>query len=86
MTGHRLHFAPGPWSGKFNTVDGHPNHEGVVARPKRSLSPRFPVPLTISMVQALEPEIGSICPHSLERLKRRCVKASVYMQGHKCLG
>ena len=68
----RLHFAPGPWSGKFDTADGHPNHEGIVARPKRSLSPRFPVPLTISMVQALEPEIGSICPHSLERLKRRC--------------
>ena len=76
MTDYRLHFAPGPWSGKFNTADGHPNHEGIVARPKRSLSPRFPVPLTISMVQALEPEIGSICPHSLERLKRRCVNAS----------
>ena len=45
-----------------------------MARPKRSLSPRFPVALTASMVQALEPEIGSICPHSLERLKRRCAE------------
>ncbi|KAK9806609.1 hypothetical protein WJX73_009057 [Symbiochloris irregularis] len=67
----RAHFAPGPWKDKFGTADGHPDHEGVVAKAARQCLPRYPVSLSAASVHALENELEGLCPWSIGRLKRR---------------
>lgn len=68
----RAHFGPGPWKEKFGTEDGHPDHEGVIAKASRQLLPRYPVSLSPANVHALEHELEGLCPWSIDRLKRRC--------------
>lgn len=73
---HRVRFAPGPLevASKYKTQDGHPDHEGLTAKQKRSLSRSFGTDLTPQSVLALEKMLGKadeLYRPSLERLKRR---------------
>ncbi|KAL4855809.1 hypothetical protein ACK3TF_003582 [Chlorella vulgaris] len=67
----RVSFAQGPWAGKFQTCDGHPDHEGQLARQRRSAGSSWGRDLTPSAVRAVESELGEACRPSIDRLKRR---------------
>lgn len=69
----RVSFAQGPWAGKFQTCDGHPDHEGQLARQRRSAGSSWGRDLTPSAVRAVESELGEACRPSIDRLKRRWV-------------
>ena len=71
----KVSFAPGPWAGKFSTHDGHPDHEGQLARQRRSSGMGWGRDLTPSAVRAVEAELGEECRPSIDRLKRRWVGA-----------
>lgn len=68
-----VRWAPGPdeIACKYNTHDGHPDHEGCVARQKRRKMTAYGIDLTPQSVKALELELGESCRASLDRLKRR---------------
>ncbi|KAK9826097.1 hypothetical protein WJX81_002391 [Elliptochloris bilobata] len=67
----RVRFAAGPLRAVYHTRDGHPDHEGQVARQRRELGATWPVDLTPGGVRMLEVELGSGYTWSLDRLKRR---------------
>ncbi|KAL0050725.1 hypothetical protein WJX82_005861 [Trebouxia sp. C0006] len=67
----RVHFAPGPLADLYATKDGHPQHEGQTAIQRRSVPSQWPIDLTPHSIRMLEAEVGDICQHSVERLKRR---------------
>lgn len=67
----RVHFAPGPLADLYETKDGHPQHEGQTAIQRRSVPSQWPIDLTPHSIRMLEAEVGDICQHSIERLKRR---------------
>ena len=67
----QVHFAPGPWSDKYRTHAGHPDHEGELARQRRSMGAGWGRDLTPSAVRAVEAELGEACRPSIDRLKRR---------------
>ncbi|GAB4821532.1 hypothetical protein N2152v2_008578 [Parachlorella kessleri] len=67
----KVGFATGPLSDKYQTEDGHPDHEGRTAQPKRCLGQSWGHDLTPSNVKDLETELGEECRPSLDRLKRR---------------
>lgn len=67
----RVRFAQGPFSDQYATKDGHPHHEGQTAIQRRSVSSPWPLDLTPHSIRMLEAEVGDICQHSIERLKRR---------------
>ncbi|KAL4444686.1 hypothetical protein ABPG77_002503 [Micractinium sp. CCAP 211/92] len=67
----RVSFAAGPWAEKFGTQDGHPDHEGQLARQRRNAGARWGADLTPSAVRAVEAELGEECRPSIDRLKRR---------------
>ncbi|DBA79701.1 TPA: hypothetical protein ACH3X1_008371 [Trebouxia sp. C0004] len=67
----RVHFAPGPLADLYATKDGHPQHEGQTAIQRRSVPSQWPIDLTSHSIRMLEAEVGDICQHSIERLKRR---------------
>ena len=75
--GRKVSFAPGPWSDKFSTHDGHPDHEGQLARQRRAGGSGggggWGRDLTPSAVRAVEAELGEECRPSIDRLKRRWV-------------
>jgi hypothetical protein len=71
----KVSFAPGPWADKFSTPDGHPDHEGQLARQRRSAGMGWGRDLTPSAVRAVEAELGEDCRPSIDRLKRRCASA-----------
>ena len=71
---HKVQFSQGPLEQKYGTQDGHPDHEGRLARQRRSLGLSWGHDLTPSSVRALEsgPDaLGEECQPSLSRLKRR---------------
>ena len=73
----QVRFAPGPWSEKFDTQDGHPDHEGQLARQRRSSGQGWGRDLTPSAVRAVEAELGEACRPSIDRLKRRWARVGV---------
>lgn len=67
----RVRFAPGPLP---HYDDGHPPHEGRLARAVRHLPPRYPMSLTKGSVLMLEQLLHEECSDvslSVTRLKRR---------------
>ena len=79
----RVRFAAGPVGDKYSTGDGHPDHEGRVARQRRSLGLSWGHDLTPSSVRSLEGELGEENRASLDRLKRRCVCACAWGGGQR---
>lgn len=75
----QVRFAPGPWADRFRTHDGHPDHEGQLARQRRSMGAGWGRDLTPSAVRAVEAELGEACRPSIDRLKRRCGLAVMRM-------
>ena len=80
----QVRFAPGPWADKFRTHDGHPDHEGQLARQRRSMGAGWGRDLTPSAVRAVEAELGEACRPSIDRLKRRCVLACLLLCACAC--
>jgi hypothetical protein len=89
-TNHRVRFAPGPLevASKYKTQDGHPDHEGLTAKQKRSLGRSFGADLTPQSVLALEKMLGkgdALYRPSLERLKRRVGLLPLRIRNHQYL-
>ena len=66
-------FAPAPKevAEKYDTIDGHPNHEGRIAQQKRRIKKPETEDLTASAIKIIEDELGDVCKPSIIRLKRR---------------
>lgn len=68
----RVRFSRGPLEDRYETPDGHPDHEGRLAQQKRALGASYPMDLTPSSIRMLEVELGESYRPSIDRLKRRC--------------
>lgn len=67
----RVTFATGPLGSVYATTDGHPPHEGEVARPVKKPDKDYRRPLTRAAVETLVELLGDSCVFSLRRLKMR---------------
>ena len=84
MCSFRVHFAPGPLADLYETKVGHPQHEGQTAIQRRSVLSQWPIDLTPHSIRMLEAEVGDICQHSIQRLKRRQVGPDMRCLYYSC--